>query len=371
MTDTAEDLLFDLTLTDEQRMNRETMQRFAAQEMRDLGRAVDIGDSDPAGFLPQSAELGVALLQIPEALGGAGMQRSPVSNALILEDLASGDTALALAAIAPLGFVNTLLDQGSDAQREAYLPRFCEGTFVGATTALLEPGATFEPTALKTTAVAAGDGYTLSGSKAMVPLGTSADLVLVIAELEGTGPAAFIVEGTPDGMTRSAEENMGLVGAQLATLSFDNVQVPGDALLGEGGFDLQRFLDLSRIGICALAVGTCQAVLDYVIPYCNERIAFGEPITNRQSVAFMIADIAIELEGMRLATWRAAALAERGADFHEQAYLAKQFCAEHAMKIGTDGVQLLGGHGYTREHPVELWYRNLRAIEILEGVASA
>jgi len=118
-------------------------------------------------------------------------------------------------------------------------------------------------------------------------------------------------------------------------------------------------------------VGTCQAVLDYVKEYCNERIAFGEPITNRQSVAFMIADIAIELEAMRLMTWRAASRAQRGLDFHEQAYLAKTFCAEHAMKIGTDGVALLGGHGFCCEHPVELWYRNLRAIALLEGTASA
>jgi hypothetical protein len=201
-------------------------------------------------------------------------------------------------------------------------------------------------------------------------LGSDAELVLVIAQLQDKGPAAFIIEGTPPGMTRTAEANMGLYGAQLATLALDNVQLPASALLGDGNFDLQRFIDLSRIGICALAVGTCQAVLDYVIPYCNERVAFGEPITNRQSVAFMIADIAIELEAMRLMTWRAAARAEQGLDFHEHAYLAKLFCAEHAMKIGTDGVQLLGGHGFCREHPVELWYRNLRAIATLEGVAS-
>ncbi|MAT94948.1 MAG: oxidoreductase [Halioglobus sp.] len=371
MTEAAQDLLFDLTLSDEQRMNRDTMQRFAAQEMRDLAPAVDLGGADVGSFLPRSAELGLTLLPIPEALGGAGMQRSPVSNALIHEDLAHGDLGLALGAVAPLGFVNTLLDQGTDAQKEALLPRFCSGEFLAATTALQEPRATFEPTEPRATATPSGEGFVLNGSKCMVPLGMEAELVLVIAQLQDTGPAAFIVQGTPEGMQRSAEENMGLKGAQLATLQFDEVQVPADALLGGGAFNLQRFLDLSRIGICALAVGACQAVLDYVVPYCNEREAFGEPISNRQSVAFMIADIAIELESMRLMTWRAAALAERGEDFHEQAYLAKQFCAEYAMKIGTDGVQLLGGHGYTREHPVELWYRHLRAIDTLEGVAAA
>ena len=370
MSKTAENLLFDLTLTDDQRMNRETMQRFAAAEMREIAQEVDCGDKPADGFYPRTAELGLALLSIPEALGGAGMERSPVSNALIYEDLAHGDMGMALGAVAPAGFVNTLLDQGSAAQREKYLPRFCTGDFVAATTALLEPRATFEPGEPQATASAAGQGYTLSGSKSMVPLGLDAQLVLVIAQLDGA-PAAFIVEGTPQGMTRTAEENMGLYAAQLATLDFDQVHLPDDALLGDGTFDLQRFIALSRLGICALAVGTCQAVLDYVIPYCNERVAFGEPISHRQSVAFIIADIGIELEAMRLMTWRAAALAERGEDFQQLAYLAKQQCGEYAMKIGTDGVQLLGGHGFCREHPVELWYRNLRAIAILDGVASA
>ena len=368
MTEAAQDPLFDLTLTDEQRMNRETMQRFAAAEIRDLSRLVDNRESNAESFYPKTAELGLNLLQIPEALGGAGMSRSPVSNALILEDLAHGDLSLALGAVSPLGFANTVLDQGSDAQREKYLPLFCEGDFRSATTALLEPRATFEPTEPATTAVKSGAGYALSGTKSMVPLGMSAELILVIAKLEDQTPAAFIVEGSSEGLARTAEENMGLLGAGLATLTLDGVHVPAEAMLTD--FDLHRFVDLSRLGICALAVGACQAVLDYAIPYCNERVAFGEPITNRQSVAFMIADMAIEIEGMRLMTWRAASRAERGEAFHEDAYLAKVFCAKHAMKIGTDGVQLLGGHGFTKEHPVEMWYRNLRAIDTLEGVAS-
>jgi len=366
----ADNLLFDLTLTDEQRMNRETMQRFAAAEMRERAKSADAERTVPSEFYAKSAELGLAVLPVPEALGGAGMARSPVSNALISEDLAHGDMAMALGAISPLALVNTLLDQGSDAQREKYLPQFCTGAFRAATTALLEPRATFDPGQPQTRATRSGDGFCLNGTKCMVPLGRDADLVLVVAELAGEGPAAFLVEGTPAGMQRSSQAHMGLGSAQLATLAFEQVELPPDSLLGGGPFNLRRFVDLSRLGICALAVGTCQAILDYVTGYCNERMAFGEPISHRQSVAFMIADIAIELEGMRLMTWRAAARAEQGLDFHQEAYLAKLFCAEHAMKIGTDGVQLLGGHGFCREHPVEMWYRNLRSVAILDGVAS-
>ena len=164
----------------------------------------------------------------------------------------------------------------------------------------------------------------------------------MIAQLDDQGPAAFIVEGTPEGMTRSREEHMGLRTVELAGLAFENVQLPAEALLGNARFDLQRFVDLSRIGLCALAVGCCQGVLDYVKEYVNERVAFGEPISNRQAVAFMVADMAIELEAMRLMTWRAASRAEQGLDFHRTGLPGKVACAEHAMKIGTDGVQLLG-----------------------------
>ncbi|MCX2983033.1 oxidoreductase [Halieaceae bacterium IMCC14734] len=363
------ELLFDLTLTDEQRMTRESVQRFAAAEMTAVARDSDEAAATPADFFERSLELGLALMPIPEALGGAGVARSPISNALNAEDLATGDMGMALGSITPLAFVNTLIDQGNQAQQEKYLPLFCGETFAAATIAFTEPRATFEPTQLHTAASRDGDSYVINGVKSMVPLGASAELIMVIAELEGEGPAAFIVAGDANGLASTAERNMGLRTLELATLTFTDVRVDADARLGES-FDLQRFVDLSRIGICALAVGTGQAVLDYVVEYCNEREAFGEPITNRQSVAFMIADIAIELDAMRLMTWRAAATAERGEDFHEQAYLAKVFCAEHGMKIGTDGVQLLGGHGFCREHPVEMWYRNLRAIGILEGAAS-
>ncbi|MEP5568985.1 MAG: acyl-CoA dehydrogenase family protein [Halioglobus sp.] len=371
MTTSHPNRLFDLTRTDDQRMSQETMQRFAEVEIRSIARASDEAGEAPAGFYDKTAELGLALLSIPESLGGAGMERSPLSSVLNIEELASGDLGLALGAVSPQAFVSTLIDQGSDAQKERYLPPFCEGTFVPATTALMEPRAMFDPMEPLCTAEETAQGYVLNGSKCMVPLGLDAQLMLVIAKLEGQGACAFIVEGTPEGMTRTQESNMGLRTLQLATLEFDNVQLPLEARLGDEDFDLQRFVDLSRLGIDALAVGTCQAVLDYVKEYVNERVAFGEPISNRQSVAFMVADMAIELEAMRLMVWRAASLAEHGLEFHQQAYLAHVACGEYAMKIGTDGVQLLGGHGFCREHPVEMWYRNLRAIAILDGVASA
>ncbi len=145
--------------------------------------------------------------------------------------------------------------------------------------------------------------------------------------------------------------------------------MPAAALLGGGSRDgYADCVRLSRLGWCALAVGTAKAVLDYVIPYVNDRVAFGEPVSHRQGVAFKVADIGIELEGMRLATYRAASRAEQGMPFARETALARKLCVDKGMGIGSDGVQLLGGHGYVKEHPVERWYRDLRAIGVAEGV---
>lgn len=363
--------LFDLTLTEDQRMTRESLKRFAQDVLRSQSRDADEAAAAPADFYERSLDLGLALMPIPEEFGGAGAGRSPISNMLAIEDLAWGDMSLALGAVTPLSFVNTLLDQGSAAQQEKYLPRVAAEEFVPATVALMEPRARFDVSELKTSARREGTGYVLNGEKSLVALGLSAELLIVVAALESEGVAAFIVEKGAAGMSAVREETLGLKPLELARIRFENVFVEASAKLGEGEktFNLQRLVDLARIGSCALAVGTCQAVLDYVVPYVNERKAFGEPIAQRQSVAFMVANIAIELEGMRLLTWRAASRAEQGLDFHKEAYLARVLCAEKAMEIGTNGIQLFGGHGFIREHMVELFYRNLRAIGILEGAA--
>ncbi len=161
---------------------------------------------------------------------------------------------------------------------------------------------------------------------------------------------------------------MGVRASGTQRVSFEDVVLPGEALLGDADPDVYRdCVQLGRLGWCALAVGTGQAVLDYVTDYVNERTAFGEPISNRRAVAFMVANIAIELEGMRLATYRAASRVDQGLGFAREAALARRLCAERGMAVGSDGVQLLGGHGYVKEHPVERWYRDLRAAGVIEG----
>ncbi|MGB8880982.1 MAG: acyl-CoA dehydrogenase family protein, partial [Solirubrobacteraceae bacterium] len=190
---------------------------------------------------------------------------------------------------------------------------------------------------------------------------------VIAASLEGT-PALFVVEPGGEGLSVEPEPAMGLRAAATGRLVLEQVKLPAGALLGEPGQDtVSECIQLGRLGWCALAVGTGQAVLDYVIPYVNERTAFGEPISSRQSVAFTVANIAIELDGMRLATYRAASRVDQGMPFAREVALARRLCAERGSAIGSDGVQLLGGHGYVKEHPVERWYRDLRAAGVMEG----
>lgn len=196
----------------------------------------------------------------------------------------------------------------------------------------------------------------------MVILGETADLFLVNAELNGS-PEVFLVK-RDNTITAKKTSAMGLKAAETMTLKFEHS--PAE-LLGDDDFNYSAFLDLGNLMWCAMAVGTCEAVKAYCIQYANERTAFGEPISHRQSVAFMIADMAIEIESMRMMILNAASLAEAGQPFHREAYLARLLCAEKSMKIGTDGVQILGGHGFTKEHPVERWYRDLRATAIIHS----
>ena len=287
---------------------------------------------------------------------------------MIGEALAHGDMGIAYAALAP-GAVATAIGHWGTAEQEAtYLPAFSGDDVPAAALALLEPRPLFDPLKLETTARRDGADWVLDGAKSLLARATDCELFVVAAEAEGLGPALFVVESGGDGLSVEPEPAMGLRPAATGRLLLEGVRLPGGALLGEGSrSDYVECVQRARIAWCALAVGAAQAVLDYVIPYVNERTAFGEPISNRQAVAFGVADIGIEIDGMRLATYRAASRADQGEDFAREAALARRLCAAKGMKIGSEGVQLLGGHGFVKEHPVERWYRDLRAAGVLEG----
>ena len=356
--------VFDLSLSDEQQMMRDTLQRFARDVLRPAAAGADEAASFPADVRAAALELGLNFYAVPEALGGMAAEQAVVSNVLMAEDLGYGDFSLGAALLAPMGVANALTRWGSQAQQEKYLPAFAEEMPPLATFAVSEARPAFNPNELATSAQRDGDGFVLNGEKSLVLLGREAELLLVAAQLDGR-PAVFVVESGSAGLSFREDPAMGLKATETVKLRLDNVRAEK---LGDDDFDYQAFLDLGALACCALAIGTSQAVMDYVVQYANERVAFGEPISHRQSVAFMIADMAIEIDAMRMLVWNAASLAEAGKPFHRETYLARLLTAEKCMKIGNDGVQIVGGHGFTKEHPVERWYRDLRAIGVAEGV---
>jgi hypothetical protein len=360
--------LFDLTPTDEQEMLTEAFRDFASERLRPAALEADAATEAPEELLAEAAELGLTMLGVPEELGGAVSERSSVTSVLAAEALAHGDMGLAVAALAPAGVATALSLWGDASQQATYLPELVGDDVAVAALAIQEPRALFDPFALKTTATIDGADYVLDGIKAFVPRATKADLLLVAAEIVGHGPGLFLVETNRAGVLAKPAPSMGVRAAGIGEVLLEQVRVPASALLADG--DPKVYAEAvrrARLAWCALAVGTGKAVLDYVIPYVNERVAFGEPISHRQAVAFTISNIAIELDGMRLATWRAASRADMGKDFAREVALARQLCSEKGSWIGSEGVQLLGGHGYIKEHPVERWYRDLRVIGVAEG----
>lgn len=364
---------FDLTPDDDQKMIVQTVEEFAEEILRPAAHDADAAATYPPDLIAKAAELGITAINIPEDFDGIAENRSTITNALVAEALAYGDMGLALPILAPGGVASALTHWGSAGQQSTYLPEFAGENVPQACVAIAEPHPLFDPTALKTTAVRTPSGYRLDGVKSLVPAAADAELFVIAAQLNGK-PTLFLVESSAAGLTVTPDPSMGIRAAALGRVELDKVTVPLSARLGEDVSEAEHdrnyseAIALSRLGWAALAVGTSHAVLDYVVPYVKEREAFGEPIAHRQSVAFMCANIAIELDGLRLITWRGASRAEQGLSFAREAALAKKLGTDKGMQIGLDGVQLLGGHGYTKEHPVERWYRDLRALGVAEGV---
>ncbi|RYB90456.1 acyl-CoA dehydrogenase [Nocardioides oleivorans] len=364
--------VFDLTPTEDEGMLVDVVRELAEEVLRPAASEANEACAAPQEVLAAAEEIGLPGLGVPEELGGIMEERSAMAGTLVAEALAQGDMGLAVAVLAPGAVATAIGLWGTEAQQQTYLPAFTgsqgDAGVPAAALTLAEPTVLFDPFTLATTALRDGDGFVLDGVKSAVVRGADAELFVVGAMLDGT-PALFLVESGTAGLEVEADPSMGVRAAGLARLHLSGVRLGADALLGDtDGTAYAECVRLSRLAWCALAVGTGQAVLDHVKDYVNERQAFGEPISHRQSVAFMVADIAIEVQAMRLLTWKAASRATRGQDFTREVGLARQLCTERGMKIGLDGVQLLGGHGFVKEHPVERWYRDLRAVGVMEGV---
>lgn len=358
--------LFDLTPTEEQQLLQDATRRFAEDVLRPAATDAEAHREISEEVWEQAHALGLAAMAVPERLGGAAQERSAITAGLVAEALAWGDMGQACALLAPVGVVHALSRWGTAEQQMTYLPAFVQDTPPDAAIALLESHPLADPLQPRCRARLEDGHWVIDGEKRLVPLGRFAELLIISADCEGLGPRLLLVERGREGVSRAADESMGLIGGSLGHITLKGVRVAESAVLGDAAA-LQDAVHLARLMWCSLAVGCAQAVLDLVTPYVNERKAFGEPIAYRQGVAFIVSNMAIAVDGMRLMTWRALARADQGLPFAREAVLAHRFCADNAMQIGSDGVQLLGGHGFVKEYPVERWYRDLRAVGVQEG----
>ncbi|HEY31755.1 MAG TPA: acyl-CoA dehydrogenase [Dehalococcoidia bacterium] len=356
--------------SEEQQMIVNMVKEFNNDHVRKVYRECDESGEIPANIIDTAWELGFIASSIPEEFQGFGGERSALTGTLIAEELAWGDLSMAMHILCPALVAMPVVEMGTDEQKKQYLPSFCGDKFKVATSALIEPRFDFDPAELQTTAKRANGGYILSGEKCYVPLAADADLLLVYAN-EGGNTQGFLIEkGTPGLEIAEREKNMGIKALATYELSLKDCKVPKENRLGgDAGCDFNRIYNLSRVALSAMAVGVGRAAFEYARDYAKERHAFGEPIASRQAIAFMLAEMAIDIDATRLMTWEAAWKLDRNEDATKEASLAKMYADDMAINVTNNAVQVLGGHGYIREHPVELWFRNGRGFATFDGMA--
>ena len=357
--------VFDLTPTEDQQLLQQAARELADEVIRPAGGRADSDRAVPDEVREAMQQMGLGLIGVPEELGGIAEERSAVAGVLVLEQLARGDMGIAVSQMGSAAVATALALYGDADQQATYLPHFTADEPVAAALALQEQQPLFDPFALTSTAVGQGDSLVLNGTKAIVANADRAELFVVSAMLDGEA-RLVIVEAATDGLTIEDDPAMGVRAAHTGRVVLTDVTVPRANLLGSAD-DHRDAVRRARLAWAAAAVGTGQAVLDQVIGYAKERKAFGEPIGQRQAVAFLISDIAIELDGLRLAVLKAAARLDAGTDAAQVIGEVRALTATHAAQIGSHAVQLLGGHGFVKEFDNERWYRDLRGAGVLEG----
>ena len=357
-------------LTDEQRELQALAHDFAERELRPIAAEWDEREESPPDLLAKAAGLGLTSYAIPREHGGGGVDA--VTSALIAEELSWGCAGLAAGIQATMFPVRPLVAFGTEAQRERYLPLLASEDGALAAIAFTEPHAGSDLASIRTTARRDGDEWVLSGEKVYVTHGGVADVTVVFARGE-EGISAFVVErGDPGVRAGRKERKLGLRASYTGSLVLEDARIPAERLLGEEGQGCRvamDFFEVSRPQVAAAALGVGRAAFEHATAYAREREAFGRPILDRQGVSFKLADMAMGLEAARLLVWRACAAVDAGEDAGLLGSYAKAFAADTAMRAATDAVQILGGAGVMRDHPVEKWLRDAKVFQIVEGTS--
>jgi butyryl-CoA dehydrogenase len=365
----------DFELNEEQSMFQRVVRDFCESELKPHAADVDENADLHWPAIKKMANLGLLSLQVPEAYNGAELDTLSASIAVEEIGRVCGSTGLSVSAHNGLG-CGPIIRWGSDAQKETYLPQLITGDVLGAL-ALTEPQAGSDLlTGATTTATRDGDSWVINGHKAWITNASVAPVISVLCRTDkdagSRGFSIILVEPSTEGVTvHPREKKMGLKGSPTHMITFENVRVPYENVLGEGqGFyQTMQTLDSGRISIGALSVGIAQGAFEEMVKYALERHAFGEPIANKQAIQWKIADAEMELEAARTLVYKASVMKDAGKDFTKIAAIAKLKASEVAEKVCFDAIQIHGSYGYSREYPVERMYRDQRLMTIGEGTS--
>lgn len=363
-----------LRFTDEQEMMRKMVRDFAQTEIAPFIEKMEQGEF-PREILRKMGELGLMGIPIPEQYGGSEMDFT--SYIIVIHELSkvSATVGVILSVHTSVG-TNPIVYFGTEEQKQKYVPKLASGEYLGAF-CLTEPSAGSDAGGLKSKARKDGDHYIINGSKVFITNGGEADIYIVFAstnpELGSKGISAFIVEKDTPGLVIGKDEHkMGLHGSRTLQLSFEDMRVPAENLLGEEGQGFKiamANLDVGRIGIAAQALGIAEAALEAATGYAKERVQFGKPIAAQQGIGFKLADMATSVEAAKLLIYRAADLRQRGVKCGKEASMAKLYASRTAVEVTTDAIQVFGGYGYTEDYPVERYFRDAKITEIYEGTS--
>ena len=364
----------ELKFTEEQIMMRNMVRDFAKTEIEPFIEKMEKGEF-PREILKKMAALGLMGITIPEKYGGSEMDFTSYVIAIHELSKVSAVVGVILSVHTSVG-TNPILYFGNEQQKEKYVPKLAAGEYLGAF-CLTEPSAGSDVGSMKSKAVKDGDHYKINGSKVFITNGGEADVYIVFASTDATqgsrGVSAFIVEkDTPGLIIGKDEHKMGLHGSRTVQLTFEDMKVPVENLLGQEGEGFKialANLDVGRIGIAAQALGIAEAAFEASVGYAKERVQFGKPIAAQQGVGFKLADMATAVEASKLLVYRAADLRTRGLASGKEASMAKLFASKTAVETSIEAVQVFGGYGYTEDYPVERYFRDAKVTEIYEGTS--
>lgn len=361
--------MYSFNPSDEQSMLMDAAKRFAETDLRAIAHDADEDHEFPEAVIEKGWELGVLQASIPEEYGGFG-ERSAVTGVLAAEELSWGELAGAMAIMAPTSYVLPILLGGTEDQKKTHIPPVIEAEWKPYVAAFVEPQFNFHALDMETTAVKDGSEFVLKGEKVMVPFADRAESFVIFAKLDHQTQAFLVPAGTEGMVVGDRESLLGIQALPTFKLSLQDVRIPLDARVGgEDGFDIQSVLNATSVATAALAVGVSKAAYEYARDYAKEREAFGGPIAQKQTIAFMLAEMATEIESIRLMVWEAAWRIDEGKEASKESYLALMGASDMAMMVTDRAVQILGGYGYIREYPVERWMRNGRGIPTFAGMA--